>query len=120
MSAVVSSPDELVTLLEDAFVMRRPDDVAALFEPNAVLAVRVGEHVSEARGRPAIADIAGSIWARDATFIPDPNATILAGGRALLVGPTLIAVLHRGREKAWRLELGLMTPSANTSRGDTP
>jgi hypothetical protein len=119
MSVVVSSPDELVTMLEDAFVMRRPDDVAALFEPNAVVAVTVGEHLSEARGRPAIADIAALLWARGATFIAGPNDTILAGRRALVVGPSLIASLHRGRDKAWRLELGFLTPVANTIRGDT-
>jgi hypothetical protein len=55
MEAGAWTPEELETLLEDAFVLRDHQALAQLFEPGAVLVA--GGGLPEARGRQ---DIAGS------------------------------------------------------------
>lgn len=102
-------------LLEDAFVLQRHEDVADLFDSAAVLAVGGGDPAREVCGRAAISAMAASLWDRGATFIADPGRTVHAGGRALVVGPSLTAVLHRGRDGAWRFEIALLSPTAITT-----
>lgn len=112
------SPDELETMLEDAFVIQRHEDVANLFDPAAVLAVRCSDSSPEVCGRAAIGALAASLWDRGATFIADSGRTVYGRRRALVVGPGLTAVLHRGPGGTWRFEIALLTPTAITTRRD--
>src|ERR687897_2970498 len=58
MRSGAQTPEELETLLEDAFVVRDRQALAALFEDGAVL----GAGGLEARGGEAITGLAGELW----------------------------------------------------------
>jgi hypothetical protein len=57
MDAGARTPEELETLLEDAFVLHDPQALAQLFHPGATL---VTDRLPEARGRRQIALVAAS------------------------------------------------------------
>ena len=59
MGAGARTPEELETLLEDAFVVHDPQALAQLFQPGATL---VGGRLPEARGRLRNAAYAGQWW----------------------------------------------------------
>ena len=70
MTAGALTPEELDTLLEDAFVVRDVAAVAELFEAHALLAAG---GAASARGADIAAFVAG-LWAHDVTYIPDHAA----------------------------------------------
>ncbi len=62
MRARARTPEELETLLEDAFVVRDDKALAPLFEDDAVLVT--GDGPREARGGEEIARFATAMWDR--------------------------------------------------------
>ena len=64
------TPEELETLLEDAFVIRDGEALIELFENGAVL---VGDDLHEARGEEEIERFVSSMWDRDHTYVADPR-----------------------------------------------
>src|SRR5829696_7283169 len=104
MRSGAQTPEELETLLEDAFVVRDRQQLAALFEDGAVL----GAGGLEARGGEAIAGLAGELWERELTYLADPRRVLRARDSALVVAACGINVLHRGGG-AWRYSISLLT-----------
>jgi hypothetical protein len=92
MRSGAQTPEELETLLEDAFVVRDRQALAALFEDGAVL----GAGGLEARGGEAIAGLAGELWERELTYLADPRRVLRARDSALVIAACGINVLHRG------------------------
>jgi hypothetical protein len=107
MGSVVSTPEELETLLEDAFVVRDALAVAELFEPDALLAAVGATH--PARGLPAIAELAAGLWERDRIHIAQPRTILQTRSAALVVAPRAISALHRGPD-GWRYAISLLSP----------
>lgn len=99
------SPEELDTLLEDAFVSRDVSGLRALFDRQAVLTEAGG---LEARGAQEIARVAGELWAADRTYVAGPRRVVCAHGTALVVSDTAIHVLRRGSDRAWRSAISFL------------
>ena len=111
------TPEELETLLEDAFVTRDPAAVAGLFERGAVLVAGDGRPGGRegpaARGPAAIARLAAALWARDRTYVADPRRVLQARDTALVVaGRGSLTVVRRGSDGAWRYAIALLSLAA--------
>lgn len=105
MGQLARTPEELSTLLEDAFLLRDPDAIADLFERHALLLVDGG--CRQARGHNEIATVAGAIWASDRTYLATPGPVIRARDTALLLGPAP-GVARRARDGSWRYAISLL------------
>jgi ketosteroid isomerase-like protein len=106
MAAEARTPEELETLLEDAFVTRDGEALAGLFGDGAVLAASNGRH---ARGRQEVARFATTIWDDGRTYVADPRRVLQAGDTALVVGERGINVVRRGSDGGWRYAISLLT-----------
>lgn len=100
MSAAARTPEELETLLEDAFVLRDPEALALLFHPDAVLAS--GDGSPEARGRDQITRTVRALWAQNRTYLANPWRIIQEGDTALVLSGHTTNVLTRGDGRTWR------------------
>ena len=105
MRSGAQTPEELETLLEDAFVVHDRQALATLFEDGAVL----GAGGLEARGGEAIAGLAGELWERELTYFADPRRVLRARNSALVIAACGINVLHRGDDGTWRYTISLLT-----------
>ncbi len=105
------TPEELETLLEDAFVIRDRDALAELFEDGAVLVADHGGR--EARGGDEIAR-----WARDRTYLADPRRVLQARDTGLVLTRHGINVVRRGTDGAWRYAIALLSRDDATTEED--
>jgi hypothetical protein len=106
MTAGARTPEELETMLEDAFVMRDAGEVARLFEPAAVLGL--GERRPVAHGRAQIAQAATAIWAREESFLAAPLYVLQRGGMALVAGKSATSVARHAGQAGWRYVIALL------------
>lgn len=109
------TPEELETLLEDAFVIRDPEALTQLFEDGAVL---VTGDVHEARGEVQIAWFATALWDRNRTYVADPRRVLQARDTALVVADGGINVARRGSDGLWRYAIALLSFDHIARRGD--
>jgi hypothetical protein len=107
MTAGARTPEELDSLLEDAFVLRDRTALDALFDDGAVLLESGG---AEARGGPAIGRALAERWGRDRTYVARARQVLQARDLALVVADAGIHVVHRGRDGAWRAAISLLDP----------
>jgi hypothetical protein len=107
MSEGARTPEELETLLEDAFVVRDPAVLATLFEPGAVAVA--GETGTEARGPQAIARVAAAAWSGGHTFVAAPRRVLQRGATALILGPGSLSVVRRGQDGRWRYAIAVLS-----------
>ncbi len=116
MRSGAQTPEELETLLEDAFVVRDRAALAALFGDGAVLA-SAGCAV-EARG-DEIARAAVDLWMRDATYLADPRRVLQARDTALVVARHAVNVVRRTRDGTWRYAISLLEDQTTTRQERT-
>src|SRR4029453_19207974 len=83
------TPEELESLLEDAFVTRDAEALRAMFEDGGVLIA--GDARREARGGAEIARLARTLWERDRTYVAEPLRVVQARGTALVLGGGRVA-----------------------------
>ena len=107
MHAGAQSPEELDSLLEDAFVIRDEQALAELFAPGAVVAV-TGE-LREVRG-DRIAPAIRAWWAGDLGYVAEPRRVLQADDIALIVADGAISVMHRAADRRWHYAIALLTP----------
>jgi hypothetical protein len=100
------SPEELETLLEDAFVLQDPRALTRLFQPGATLVV--GDGLAEARGRRQIARVAAQLWNLDHSYLADPRRILQVHDTALVLGERAINVVHRGNDGCWRYAISFL------------
>lgn len=105
MGSGAFSPEELETLLEDAVVLGDGRAAARLFERDGVLIG--GGAAAEARGRAAIAAVAGALWASGPGYLADPRCVARSRDIALVLGPAAVNVVRRGRDGSWRFVISL-------------
>jgi Domain of unknown function (DUF4440) len=98
------TPEELEALLEDAFVIRDREALAALFEDGAVL----GDESQEARGADEIARAARDMWQRDRTYVAEPSRVVQARDTVLIVAGGGTHVVRRGGDGNWRYVIALL------------
>ena len=106
------TPEELETLLEDAFVIRDAHALGELFESGGVLA---GGDALEARGEN-IAGLASALWHGDHTYVADPRRILQARDTALIVAERGINVARRGRDGIWRYAIALLSLDHTTKQ----
>ena len=109
MDTGARTPEELETLLEDAFVLRDPQALAELFQPGAM--VVVGGGLPEARGQQQIARIAAESWDLDRSYLADPRRVLQARDTALVLAGHAVNVARRGNDGFWRYAISLLDPS---------
>jgi hypothetical protein len=100
------TPEELDTLLEDAFVLRDLGALAPLFEARALLVA--GGVTAEVRGSEEIARSASALWSRDFTYVADPRRVVQAHDLALILATQGTSVVRRGADGAWRYAISLL------------
>ena len=77
------TPEELETLLEDAFVLRSGEATAELFEDIGVLVADDG--IREAHGLDEIARLASQMWQYNCSYLAEPGRIVQAGNIALIM-----------------------------------
>ena len=110
------TPEELETLLEDAFVTRDREALADLFDEGALLAAGDEPH---ARGADDIARAATAIWDDGGTYVSDPRHVLQARDTALLVAERAINVVRRGSDGCWRYAIALLVPEHPTTKEES-
>jgi hypothetical protein len=106
MQAGAHTPEELETLLEDAFLMHDRVALSGLFEKGAVLAGRDGSPV--AHGRTQIVEAATTGWAREELYLASPLRVLQTSNTALIAGACAISVARRSGDGAWRYSIALL------------
>ncbi len=107
MRTGAATPEELETLLEDAFVIHDRDVVRQLFEDGGVLVV--GDGWKQARGGEAIRRMVTEMWDRDQTYVADPRRVVQAGELALVVADRGVSVVRRGSDRVWRYAISVLS-----------
>lgn len=109
MTAVgARTPEELETLLEDAFVLRDTNALVQLFEAGAVLVAAGSLH--ETRGRTYIGAVAARMWELGHIYVADPRRVLQVGDTALVLCPGAVNVVRRGDEGTWRYAIASWVP----------
>jgi hypothetical protein len=108
------TPEELETLLEDAFVVRDREALAELFEDDAVL----GDGSREARGGGEIARLAGEMWDHERTYVAEPRRVLQARNTGLILAGRGINVVRRGSDGGWRYAIALLSCHDATTEVD--
>jgi hypothetical protein len=106
MGAGARTPEELETLLEDAFVLHDPQALAQLFDPGAILVA--GGGLPEARGHRQIVRVATQLWDSDRRYLADPRRVLQARDTALVVSGRAINVARRTDNGSWRYAISLL------------
>ena len=105
MPAGARTPEELETLLEDAFMLQDPQALAQLFQPSAMLVVGGGR--PEARGRRQIARVAAQLWDLDRSYLAEPRRVLQVRDTALVLAGRAINVTRRDNG-SWRYAISLL------------
>jgi hypothetical protein len=106
MEAGARTPEELETLLEDAFVLHDPQALVQLFHPGAMLVV--GGGLPEARGRRQIAQVATQLWEAQRGYLADPRRVLQVRDTALVLADRAINVARRADDGSWRYAISLL------------
>jgi len=117
MTAGARTPEELDTLLEDAFVLRDRAASGALFDDAAVL--MDAPRGLEARGGEAIGRALADLWARNCLYVAGGRRVLQTGDTALIVAEAGIHVVQRGSDRAWRAAISLLDLEVTTRPEDT-
>ena len=107
MRSGASTPEELDTLFEDAFVTRDGEALIELFEEGAVLVA--GDGRPQARGGEEIARFANGMWEDEQTYVAEPRRVVQARDTALVLAERSINVARRGSDGAWRYAISLLS-----------
>jgi hypothetical protein len=117
MDAGARTPEELETLLEDAFMLHDQHALAQLFQPGAVLVTDGG--LPEARGRQQITQVATQLWDAERRYLADPRRVLQVRNTALVLASHALNVARRSDHGSWRYAISLLdlqrptrTPSA--------
>jgi hypothetical protein len=104
MEAGARTPEELETLLEDAFMLRDHHALAQLFHPAAMLVTDAWE----ARGHRQIAQVAAQLWDAQRLYLADPQRIFQARDTALILAGRATNVVRRGDDGSWRYAISLL------------
>ena len=106
MAAGARTPEELETLLEDAFMLHDRQALAQLFQPGAMLVA--GGGLPEARGRRQIARVAAQLWDSERLYLADPRRVLQVRDTALVLAGRAINVVRRTDNGSWRYAISLL------------
>jgi hypothetical protein len=123
MEGGARTPEDLETLLEDAFVLRSGEAITELFEDGAVL---VADGTREAHGQEEIVRLARQMWQRNRSYFAEPRRIVQAGNTALIMTQQGANVVRRGTDGAWRYAIALLSQDhipprrTNGAAGESP
>jgi hypothetical protein len=100
------TPEDLETLLEDAFLLCDADAVARLFEDGSLLVTGEGSH--PVHGRDAIQRAASVLCHHGCAYLADPRRIFQTRDTALLIGDGVINVARRGQDGSWRFTVSVL------------
>jgi hypothetical protein len=106
MAAGARTPEELETLMEDAFVLHDQHALAQLFDPDAMLVA--GDGLPEARGRRQIAQVTARMSNTGRLYVADPRRVLQARDTALIVAGHAINVVRRADDGSWRYAIAVL------------
>jgi hypothetical protein len=106
MEAGARTPEELETLLEDAFVLHDHHALAQLFHPGAMLVA--GGGLPEARDHEQIARVATQLWDSQRRYLADPRRVLQVRDTALVLADRAINVARRTDDGSWRYAISLL------------
>jgi nuclear transport factor 2 (NTF2) superfamily protein len=98
------TPEELDTLIEDAFLQRDRAALDGLFDEGAVLMNGCGV----LHGREAIGHAMTESWDRQCTYVARTRQVLQVRDTALVVADAGIHVLRRGADGAGRAQISLL------------
>ena len=113
MEAGARTPEELETLLEDAFVLHDPQALAQLFQPGAMPVV--GGGLAEACGRRQITRVATQLWDADRAYLADPRRVLQVRETALVLAGHALNVVRRANDGSWCYAISLLDPGPTTA-----
>lgn len=102
------TPEELETLLEDAFLTRDPQALCDIFEQGGVLVG--GSPAREAHGSEAIWRLARVIFQNGSSYLAEPLRVVQARDTAVVLANGGINVVRRGSDGGWRYAIALLAP----------
>jgi hypothetical protein len=117
MEAGARTPEELETLLEDAFVLHDRQALVQLFHPGAILVA--GGRLPEARGRRQIARAATQLWDAQRLYLADPRRILQVRDTALVLAGHAINVVRRD-DGLWRYAISLLDLDQPTTTSPAP
>jgi ketosteroid isomerase-like protein len=105
--AAARTPEDLESMLEDAFVLHDQEALTDLFEPDAVLhpAGRRGP----AHGRAEIALLMADLWDHQHQYVADPRTVLQLRGTALIISHLAVNVVRRTPDGTWRYAIVHLT-----------
>jgi hypothetical protein len=112
------TPEELETLLEDAFVLHDHQALTQLFEPGAMLLV--AGRLLGARGRRQIAQVAAELWDSQRLYGADPRRILQVRDTALVLAGRTISVVRRTDDGSWRYAISLLYLEKPTRTSPAP
>jgi hypothetical protein len=118
MEAGARTPEELETLLEDAFVLHDQQALIQLFHPGAMLVA--GGGLPEARGRWQIAQVAAQLWDSQRLYLADPRRVFQVRDTALVLAGRAINVVRRADDGSWRYAISLLDLDKPTTPSPAP
>jgi uncharacterized protein DUF4440 len=117
MASGARTPEELDTLIEDAFLQRDRAALEDLFDDGAVLMNACG---APALGREAIGHTLAESWERQCTYVARTREVLQVRDTALLVANAGVHVLRRGGDGTWRATISLLDLDRPTAAADEP
>jgi hypothetical protein len=105
MRSGASTPEDLESLFEDAFVIGNADAFAGLFDSGAVLSA---SGASDARGGEQIVRLATAMRGRGYVYLADPGRVFQAGDISVVVAERAINVMRRGSDRRWRYAISVL------------
>jgi len=106
MTPGARTPEELETLLEDAFLTHDPQALCDIFEQGGVLVAGVPPR--EAHGPEAIWRLARAILESGLSYLAEPLRVVQARDTAVVLASGGINVVRRGSDGAWRYAIALL------------
>jgi hypothetical protein len=104
MGSGASTPEDLESLFEDAFVIGDEDAFTGLFDSGSVLSA---SDASDARGGE-IMRLAAVMRGRGYTYLADRGRVFQAGDISLVVAKRAINVMRRGSDRRWRYAISVL------------
>ncbi|WP_132210394.1 YybH family protein [Kribbella steppae] len=101
------APEELESMLEDAFVLHDHEALAQLFEPEAML--HPAGWPDPARGRAEIERLMDDLWDHQLRYVADPRTVLQLRGTALIISRSAINVVRRTPDGTWRYAIVHLT-----------
>jgi hypothetical protein len=103
-----TTPEELETMLEDAFLTWEYAVLSELFEKGAVVLARPDHR--PARGIGAVTRRVVTTWEQGSTLSAVPGPLCGRGDTALDFGDETLAVMRRGGDRRWRYSICVFSP----------